>query len=71
MRTIEMMYGPFDPEVVKFYKRRLSDGTKCTVNSFQRDLVFNLFFKFFGDLLKSLYVGIRSNISYLIAGNPY
>lgn len=44
-----MMYGPFDPDLVQFYKKRLSDGCTCTVNSFQRDLVFNLFFKYFGD----------------------
>lgn len=49
MRLIEMMYGPFDKADILFYKKALSDGTKCTVNSFQRDLVFNLFFKFFGD----------------------
>ena len=50
MRTIEMIYGPFDTEEIKFYMYRLSEGSKCTVNSFQRDLVFNLFFKYFGDL---------------------
>ena len=43
------MYGPFDPDEILFYKHRLSDGGKCTVNAFQRDLVFNLFFKYFGD----------------------
>ena len=27
----------------------MSDGAKCTINSFQRDMVFNLFLKYFGD----------------------
>ena len=49
MNQIKLMYGPFDPEEIQFYKHRLSSGSKCTVNSFQRDLVFNLFFKYFGD----------------------
>ena len=69
MRQIEMMYGPFDPDLVQFYKKRLSDGCTCTVNSFQRDLVFNLFFKYFGDKVLSPLVGIQGEISYLIAGN--
>ena len=49
MDQIRIIYGPFEDEEINFYKHRLSDGCKCTVNSFQRDLVFNLFFKFFGD----------------------
>lgn len=52
MDQIRMMYGPFREEEIQFYKHRLSDGGRCTVNSFQRDLVFNLFFKYFGDLSK-------------------
>lgn len=49
MDQIRLMYGPFEDDEIQFYKHRLSDGSKCTVNSFQRDLVFNLFFKYFGD----------------------
>ena len=49
MDQIKMMYGPFDQDEIQYYKHRLSSGSKCTVNSFQRDLVFNLFFKYFGD----------------------
>ena len=52
MNQIRMIYGPFDEDEITFYKHRLSDGGKCTVNAFQRDLVFNLFFKYFGDLYK-------------------
>ena len=49
MEQIKLIYGPFDKDEIQFYKLRLSDGARCTVNSFQRDLVFNLFFKYFGD----------------------
>ena len=52
MNQIRMIYGPFDDDEIAFFKHRLSDGGKCTVNAFQRDLVFNLFFKYFGDLYK-------------------
>ena len=69
MNQIKMMYGPFDQDEIQFYKHRLSSGGKCTVNSFQRDLVFNLFFKYFGD---RVYVSPYRNIwktRCLIAGN--
>ena len=46
---IKMIYGPFDPDEIEFYKQRLSEGYKCTVNNFQCGLIFNLFFKLFGD----------------------
>lgn len=70
MNQIKLMYGPFDPDEIQYYKHRLSDGAKCTVNAFQRDLVFNLFFKYFGDLRKFPCIGIyRENNNYLIAGN--
>ena len=49
MEQIRMNFGPFDEDEIQFYKRRLSDGDKCTINGFQRDLLFNLFFKYFGD----------------------
>lgn len=50
METVKNLYGPFDKGEIDFYKRRLKDGsTNCTINAFQRDMIFNLFFKYFGD----------------------
>lgn len=49
MNQIRIKFGPFSQEEIQFYKHRLSDGAKCTINSFQRDMVFNLFLKYFGD----------------------
>ncbi len=50
MDTIRNLYGPFDQGEIDFFKRRLKDGmTNCTINAFQRDMIFNLFFKYFGD----------------------
>ena len=49
MELIEMLYGPFDPDEVKYYIHRLSNGTTAVVNAFQKELLFNLFYKYFGD----------------------
>ena len=49
MEQIEYIYGPFDNETIRFYYRALSDGDVLPMNSFQKDLVFNLFYKYFGD----------------------
>lgn len=62
-----MMFGPFDDEEVAFYKRRFSDGTKCVINSFQRDLVLNLFMKYFGDVSTTNCINFESYIKLIIA----
>jgi hypothetical protein len=67
MATIEIMYGPFDEDEVKFYMYRLSNGCKCTINSFQKDLVFNLFYKFFGDCNTALAINLKDYIKLIIA----
>lgn len=48
MQLIETLYGPFDDDEVSFYIHRLSDGTGSVINSFQKELVFDLFYKYFG-----------------------
>ena len=49
IEQIRLTYGPFDQDEIDFYKQRLTEGNKYTINAFQKGLVFNLFFKFFGD----------------------
>ena len=49
MEYIEYMFGPFDPQEIVFYKERLKDDTGEIINNFQKDLVFNLFYKYFGE----------------------
>ena len=61
------MYGPFDQDEIDFYKARLSDGNKCTINSFQRDLIFNLFFKFFGDVMALNSINLDDYVTLIIA----
>lgn len=67
MNQIRMIYGPFDPDEILFYKHRLSDGGKCTVNAFQRDLVFNLFFKYFGDANTINAINLDDYVTLIIA----
>ena len=50
MKTIEKLYGPFDQEEIEFYMKSLySPITDSIINSFQKSLVFNLFYKYFGN----------------------
>ena len=44
------MYGPFSDEEINYYMERLEEnGGDTIINSFQRGLIFNLFYKYFGD----------------------
>ena len=49
MTLIRQRYGPFDPEEISFFKRRLADNGQIKINSLQKMLVFNLFYKYFQD----------------------
>lgn len=67
MKLIDMLYGPFDDDEVAFYMHRLSDGNNMTVNSFQKDLIFNLFYKYFGDPQTLNMINIRDYVKLVIA----
>lgn len=49
MKSIELMYGPFSAEEIDFYTKRLMSDNGSVINEFQKGLVFNLFYKYFGD----------------------
>ena len=50
MKSIETIYGPFTDEEINYYISRLEEnGTDTIINSFQKNLIFNLFYKYFGD----------------------
>lgn len=44
MDRITKMFGPFNQDEILYYRQRLGG-----INSFQKGLVFNLFYKYFGD----------------------
>ena len=49
MKRIELLYGPFSQEEIEYYITNLTDSNGNVINQFQKTLVFNLFYKFFGD----------------------
>lgn len=67
MNLIEMMYGPFEEDEIKYYIRKLSDGNRMSVNSFQKDLVFNLFYKYFNDTQTLNLINITDYVKLIIA----
>lgn len=48
MERIKLLYGPFTDDEINFYLHELGDFD-AAINPFQKKLIFNLFFKFFGD----------------------
>lgn len=50
MQAVEYMYGPFPDDQINYYISRLEENDSDTIiNSFQKNLIFNLFYKYFGD----------------------
>ena len=49
MDSVEKQYGPFSEDEINFYKKELTNSNGEIINNFQKQLVFNLFYKFFGD----------------------
>lgn len=51
MKKIINIFGPFEQEEIDLYIKELSsDNNRFIVNAFQKELVFNLFYKYFGDV---------------------
>lgn len=67
MRKIELMFGPFDENEIDYYIRRLSDMEGNIINRFQKRLVFNLFYKYFGDTITINNINKRDYIKLIIA----
>lgn len=51
MRRIEQQWGPFDQDEINFYMKELRNDNGEIINGFQKQLVFNLFYKYFGDTI--------------------
>lgn len=49
MQKIELLFGPFSDDEINFYIKRLENENGNVINEFQKTLVFNLFYKYFGD----------------------
>lgn len=49
MNRIISQWGPFDENEVAFYLKELRNDNGEIINGFQKQLIFNLFYKYFGD----------------------
>lgn len=49
MKKIEKLFGPFNQEEIDFYMERLKNDEGQIINGFQKQLIFNLFYKYFVD----------------------
>lgn len=67
MQRIEMKYGPFDENEIKFYYKELCKDGKFIVNSLQKTLVTYLFAKDFDDPQSAKIINIRQYIILIIA----
>ena len=63
MKQIEYLYGPFDQEEIDFYYNQLEGK----INPFQKGLIFNLFYKYFGDPVTINSINMNQYIKLLIA----
>ena len=67
MELIEMLYGPFEDDEVKFYIKALSDGGTVSINDFQKEMIFNLFYKYFGDPITLNSINVVDYVKLIIA----
>lgn len=67
MERIEKMFGPFEDEEIEFYKKALADDGKIIINSFQKEMIFNLFYKYFGDATSLKAISIDEYVKLIIA----
>ena len=50
MKIIESRFGPFDDKEIEFYRENLKNENGSFINNFQKQLIFNMFYKYFGDV---------------------
>ena len=70
MEMITLMYGPFSDDEIDYYIERLEEnGTDTIINEFQKNLIFNLFYKYFGDPLSIKNINKRDYVKLMIAAS--
>lgn len=71
VKNIEAKFGPFDDKEIAFYIDRLKDNKDVEyfpTNSFQKQLIFNLFGKYFGDMESIRSINASDYVKLMIAG---
>lgn len=69
MLNIEQMYGPFDEKEIKYYKQQLTRGDTSIFNPLQEEMIFNLFYKYFGDPKSINGINIDDYVKLMISAN--
>ena len=67
MNTIDTLYGPYDQWMIDFYKERLKNEKGVIINSFQKQMIFNLFYKMFGDVESIYAINTNDYIKLMLA----
>lgn len=67
MKTIDTLYGPYDQWMIDFYKERLKNERGVVINSFQKQMIFNLFYKMFGDVESIYAINANDYIKLMLA----
>lgn len=67
MKKIEEQWGPFDLDEIEFYKKEMRNINNEIINVFQRQLVFNMFYKYFGDTVSINAINVDDYIKLVIA----
>lgn len=68
IQSIENQWGPFDQDEIKFYMKELKNDNGEIINGFQKQLVFNLFYKYFGDCISINAINIEDYVKLILAG---
>jgi hypothetical protein len=67
MNQIEKMFGPFDQKEIDFYLERLKGQDGEIINGFQKQLIFNLFYKYFVDTNSINSINVVDYVKLMIA----
>lgn len=67
LEFIDYKFGPFDEKEIDFYIKRLEDDNREVINGFQQGLIFNLFYKYFGDPTTIYAINKRDYVKLMIA----
>jgi hypothetical protein len=67
MSRIDTIYGPFDQWELDFYKERLKNEKGVIINGFQKQMIFNMFYKDFLDTESAKGINANEYIKLMLA----
>lgn len=67
MNSIIAKYGPFEQEEINFYRNELKKHGRPVINRFQQNLIFNMFYKHFGDTVSINSINAEQYVILMIA----